>query len=172
MPNGGLLLIETENVELDEKDSDRGMELKPGPYVRLCVSDTGAGMTEEVKSRLFEPFFTTKKSGEGTGLGLSMVYGIVKQSGGAISVHSESGNGTTFTIYLPRIQGWASPTPYPVIPPVRHGTETILVLEDNDLLRRMVVEILEERGSQFWKPRARPKPSCISSVIKAQFTSS
>jgi two-component system cell cycle sensor histidine kinase/response regulator CckA len=146
MPNGGILLIETDNVDLAESYSHLDTEIKPGAYVRLRVSDTSVGMTEEVKSRLFEPFFTTKKTGEGTGLGLATVYGIVKQSGGTISVSSELGHGTTFTIYLPRVDQWALPAPQTVSPAIPPGTETILVAEDHEQLRKLVALILRDWG--------------------------
>ena len=146
MPNGGTLLIDTDNVELQESYSHLDAKLKPGSYVRLRVSDTGIGMTEEVKSRIFEPFFTTKHAGEGTGLGLATVYGIIKQSCGAISVYSEPGQGTTFTIYLPRLEQWAPQPPETVTAPIPRGTETILVAEDNEQLRKMVALALRQCG--------------------------
>jgi len=146
MPHGGALFIETDNVEQGETYSHLGTEIKPGAYVRLRVSDTGIGMTQEVKSRLFEPFFTTKQPGEGTGLGLATVYGIVKQSGGAISVYSEPGQGTTFTIYLPRLEQWTAPLPEAANPPMLRGTETILIAEDNEQLRKMAALVLRECG--------------------------
>ncbi|MGH2946864.1 MAG: ATP-binding protein [Solirubrobacteraceae bacterium] len=146
MPGGGRLTIETANVELsDEYVSARG-EGTPGPNVLLAVSDTGTGMSEEVRRHLFEPFYTTKGPGAGTGLGLATVFGVVKQSGGSIYVYSEEGGGTTFKIYLPaaaaeRLSGAAPPAAGE-----EHGTETIMVVEDDESVRDLVRLMLEGKG--------------------------
>jgi signal transduction histidine kinase/DNA-binding response OmpR family regulator len=146
MPEGGALLIETDNVELSQAYADQHAEIKPGSYVQLKVSDTGVGMTREVISRLFEPFFTTKQPGEGTGLGLATVYSIVKQLGGAISVYSELGQGTTFTIYLPRLVHWTATVPEVSASPALRGAETILLVEDDQQLRKMSAFVLRGYG--------------------------
>ena len=146
MPNGGELILETANVEFAEAIS-RHPELSPGRYVLLAVSDTGLGMSAEVKEHLFEPFFTTKGVGQGTGLGLATVYGIVKQSGGDISVYSEPGQGTTFKIYLPRIKEDSELRPAsPATVQIPGGWETILVVEDNDELRQLAASVLRNLG--------------------------
>jgi PAS domain S-box-containing protein len=147
MPNGGTLLIETRNVDLDDAYTEQHPEMRPGPYVQLRVSDTGIGMTKDVMSHLFEPFYTTKKPGEGTGLGLATVYGIVKQSGGSIWTYSEPGKGTAFTIYLPRIMAGVrlKQESEPELESLR-GTETILVVEDQEQLRKMAGSVLRSYG--------------------------
>lgn len=146
MPTGGKLTIETANIDLDEDYAEQHISVKPGPYVRLSVTDTGTGMSAQTRNRLFEPFFTTKEKGKGTGLGLSMVYGIVKQSGGNIWVYSERGQGTTFKIYLPRVDAWAVNTK-PVQPTIAAtGHETILIVEDEDAVRRAAERILAAAG--------------------------
>jgi PAS domain S-box-containing protein len=146
MPGGGTIVIETENVELDESYTLLHAEVKPGRYIRLKVSDTGAGMTKEVQSHLFEPFFTTKKAGQGTGLGLATVYGIVKQCAGSIWVYSEPGDGTTFSIYLPRVDEPCAEEVADVPTPLLRGTETILVVEDQEQLRKMAAKVLRGYG--------------------------
>jgi len=147
MPSGGKLIIETTNVELGESYAQSHVAMKPGRHVKLCVRDTGTGMSPEVRERLFEPFFTTKAKGKGTGLGLSTVYGIVMQSGGNICVHSEPGLGTTFEIYLPRVDESLEEMREKVTreePP--HGSETILVVEDEEDVRSLLVQVLEMQG--------------------------
>ena len=148
MPGGGTFTIRTENAELGPEDVARYPYVKPGKYVHLAASDTGMGMSEEIRSRVFEPFFTTKEKGRGTGLGLATVYGIVKQSGGYIWVRSSPGAGATFDIYLPRIEEKAAPQVKSEPSPVEYprGTETILLLEDEDCLRQVTREFLTASG--------------------------
>jgi two-component system cell cycle sensor histidine kinase/response regulator CckA len=147
MEDGGKLLIETANVELGPDYVATHPRIKPGRYVLLAVSDTGRGMDADVQSHLFEPFFTTKEQGKGTGLGLSTVYGIVHQSGGSIDVYSEVGRGTTFKIYLPRVDEplAASPDAAPARASYR-GSETILLVEDDETVRRFVARVLTANG--------------------------
>jgi hypothetical protein len=148
MPTGGVLTIETENVEMDLTYVRGHPVAQAGSYVMLAVSDTGMGMDEATKERIFEPFFTTKEIGKGTGLGLATVYGIVKQSGGFIWVYSEPGRGTSFKIYFPRITdtpaGSDTSAPAPLPPP--RGTETVLIVEDVTAVRGVAREMLERSG--------------------------
>jgi len=149
MPKGGVLTIGTSNVELGIQEVNGFSDLKPGRYVSLTVTDTGTGMTAETKRRLFEPFFTTKPSGVGTGLGLSMVYGIVKQHGGEVSFYSELGLGTTFRIYWPATDQPGDPAAKPEGPPTPyHGNETILLVEDDEKVRKLVRQMLLQQGYQ------------------------
>jgi CheY-like chemotaxis protein len=145
MPEGGKLTIETHSAVLDAGYARQYAEVVPGEYVMVAISDTGSGMTEEVKRHIFEPFFTTKELGKGTGLGLATCYGIVKQSGGHMWFYSEPGKGSTFKIYLPRAQGAAAPAREEVRDQPR-GTETILLVEDEPLVRAFAVQTLRKLG--------------------------
>jgi len=146
MPNGGRLCIETSNVELDESYVRTHVAVHSGRYVMFSVSDTGAGMAPEVRERIFEPFYTTKEKGQGTGLGLSVVYGIVKQSGGSIWVYSEPDRGTTFKVYFPRVDEPVEQTRERPAGAIPRGSETLLIVEDDDSVRELAVEILEKQG--------------------------
>ena len=148
MPDGGVLTITTENLTLGENDTARYPDVAPGPYVLLAVADNGVGMTPETQSRILEPFFTTKPPGRGSGLGLSMVYGFLKQSGGHVSVHSELGRGTTVKLYFP-----AAPAPMPAVPEKgRRGVaptfagQVVLVIEDHERLRKVACAMLARAG--------------------------
>jgi len=149
MPQGGKVVIETANVELDEEYAGRHIEVRPGRYVMLAVSDNGSGIDEQTQARIFEPFFTTKQKGKGTGLGLSTVYGIVRQSGGHITVESALREGSRFRIYLPptavtelKVEDETPPLETEIL----SGTETVLVVEDEPALRRLISVSLEKRG--------------------------
>jgi PAS domain S-box-containing protein len=147
MPDGGRLVIETANVDLGADHTGRHIGVKPGRYIMLAVTDTGRGMSRETMARMFEPFFTTKEKGKGTGLGLATVYGVVKQSGGDIWVDSEPGQGTTFKVYLPRVE-YETQVTLPASVPSRRpaGTETILLVEDDERLCVLSRRVLEARG--------------------------
>ncbi len=148
MPDGGELTIETANCDLDEAWISTHPGMRAGPYVGLSVRDTGHGMDEATQAHLFEPFFTTKDKSRGSGLGLATVYGTVNQSGGCITVSSKAGSGTTFQIYLPRVEGpveAAADAPTPLVRFLGHE-ERILVVEDDDAVRRMTREFLQLRG--------------------------
>jgi two-component system cell cycle sensor histidine kinase/response regulator CckA len=149
MPQGGRLTIETASVMLDQSYAEAHPSVVPGPHVMLAVTDTGTGMEAATLARVFEPFFTTKELGQGTGLGLAMVYGIVKQAGGSIWAYSELGCGTSFKIYLPcagTLPTWppaARPSP---VDATNHVGETILFVEDDPAIRRVVLRVLGDRG--------------------------
>jgi CheY-like chemotaxis protein len=147
MPDGGRITIETANRWLDERAATE-RDLPPGQYISLCVTDTGTGMTPEVIQRAFDPFFTTKPIGEGTGLGLSMIYGFARQSGGQIRIYSEVGLGTTMCLYLPRHLGTAeaSPTEPQRAVPVTGSGEVVLVVDDEPTIRMLIADVLEASG--------------------------
>jgi PAS domain S-box-containing protein len=146
MPNGGKLMFETADIHLDETYAKAHNEVHPGRYVMIAVSDNGSGIPAAIQDRVFEPFFTTKEVGRGTGLGLSMVYGFVKQSGGHINIYSEGGHGTTVKIYLPCSGGAGQVPDEAPVGPAEGGTETILVVEDDNLVRVYVVAQLQSLG--------------------------
>ena len=147
MPNGGRIEIETQNLTVSETSRGEKTFIRPGAYVVLSVGDNGIGMDRDTQSRIFEPFFTTKEKGKGTGLGLSTVYGIVKQSGGYVIVQSEVGRGTTFQIYLPRVEAPAEAHgAAPILRTAAGGSETILLVEDEESVRQLVRETLQAKG--------------------------
>ncbi|MDB5102619.1 MAG: hypothetical protein JWP91_308 [Fibrobacteres bacterium] len=149
MPKGGKLVIETANAQIKAFQPGMPAEMAPGPYIRLAISDTGAGMSQAIQEQIFEPFFTTKPVGHGTGLGLSMVDGIIKQSGGHILVSSSPGQGASFKIYLPRLpadQEAVEPIAGPSVEAARPGKEAVLVVEDEDTVRRLVKHVLQTYG--------------------------
>ena len=147
MPKGGKLTIETSNVHLSEEFADLHVSVPAGDYVMLAVSDSGCGMDAQTQARIFEPFFTTKEVGKGTGLGLATVYGIVKQSEGSIWVYSEVGRGTTFKIYLPSVEGQVTEVATAIENrELLRGAETVLVVEDEEVVREMATEILRASG--------------------------
>ncbi|MFL9908824.1 response regulator [Paraburkholderia sp. RL17-337-BIB-A] len=153
MNGHGKLTIEAGNAALDDVYAKRNAEVTPGQYVMLAVTDTGSGMSPEVRERVFEPFFTTKPEGQGTGLGLSMVYGFVKQSGGHVKIYSEQGHGTTIRIYLPRVRQEEDLETNIDAGPAKGGTETILVVEDDEEVRTTVVEMLCDLGYRVLKAK-------------------
>lgn len=147
MPRGGTLAIVTRNVEVSTLATPETVGMDPGHYVMLAVTDTGIGMTEDVRSRVFEPFFTTKDDSQGTGLGLSIVYGIVKQNNGHIRVQSEEGEGTTVRIFFPQTRrSVGSAHPAPATPKSLRGSETVLIVEDQEVVRSLAVRILADKG--------------------------
>jgi two-component system, cell cycle sensor histidine kinase and response regulator CckA len=147
MPRGGVLTVETAHVQLDEEHAQQRLEVAPGEYVMIAVSDTGIGMNRQTLDHMFEPFFTTKEKGQGTGLGLSTVFGIVKQSHGHIAVDSRPGMGTTFRIYLPRTQAKRTDETVRIErPTMLRGSETVLVVEDEEMVRQLASHVLRRNG--------------------------
>ena len=163
MPSGGRLVIETANMHLDEQYAAHNLEVVPGDYVSVSVSDSGGGIPPDVLERVFEPFFTTKEVGRGTGLGLSMVYGFAKQSGGHVKIYSEVGHGTRITLYLPRtaaVERDSEPVAAPAVRAHPAGHETILVVEDSESVRKVAVSILRGLGYQVLE--AEDGPSALT----------
>ena len=147
MPHGGKLIVETSNAQLDQGYASEHVTVKPGPYVMLAVSDSGVRMSAETVAHIFEPFFTTKEKGKGTGLGLATTYGAVKQSGGFIGVYSELGKGTTFRVYFPREEEPLGPAVAELrVGEPLTGTETILLVEDEEALRSLTRNLLGTLG--------------------------
>jgi len=167
MPDGGKLAIETANIHLDDSYAGAHIDARSGLHVVLTITDTGTGMDKEMVSRIFEPFFTTKEQGKGTGLGLSTVYGIVKQSGGHIDVLSEPGRGTSFKVYLPRVEEAADyATARSAQEDCPRGCETVLLVEDSDRVRKLTRTLLEtygytvleaSNGDEAWRTSERHK---------------
>lgn len=168
MPEGGSLVIEAKDIELDESYTSRHPELPPGPYVMLSVSDTGVGMDDQMIEHIFDPFFTTKELGKGTGLGLSTVYGIVKQHGGSIAVYSEKNHGSIFKVFLPPVLEKGERIEEQSLQPgeVAHGMETILVVEDNEMVRNLTCRMLE--NLRYRVLVAESPDSCIELVKRHQ----
>jgi CheY-like chemotaxis protein len=158
MPGGGKIRIETANVELESATGEGDGGIGPGAYVTLTVTDTGIGMDDRTRALIFEPFFTTKEIGKGTGLGLPMVYGIVKQSGGAIGFHSQPGEGSAFTVYLPRLDAEAVPTSSPpVVERSRSGQGTVLLVEDQASVRNLITRVLRASGYRVIEADSGPQ---------------
>jgi hypothetical protein len=146
MPGGGVITIETRNVDLDETYVATHHGASPGRHVRIAITDTGVGISDNVRTHLFEPFFTTKERGKGTGLGLATVYGIAQQSGGSIWVDTEVGHGSTFNLYLPRVEQVDDQAVPPPAPTSLGGAETILVTEDQQEVGSIMREMLVRHG--------------------------
>jgi CheY-like chemotaxis protein len=160
MPDGGKLTIETCNAHLDDAYAARQRDVKPGQYICICVTDTGTGMDADTIAKAFEPFFTTKPIGQGTGLGLSMIYGFARQSDGYAKIYSEVGEGTTFKLYLPRHRGQAEGEEEVPQLSDTHATdagEVVLVVEDEPVVRGLIVETLSELGYRAIEAADGPK---------------
>jgi two-component system cell cycle sensor histidine kinase/response regulator CckA len=168
MPDGGKLTIETSSVDLDDHYVREHLDARPGPHVMLAVSDTGVGMDKATMARVFEPFFTTKETGRGTGLGLSTVFGIVKQSGGTVWVYSEPGQGTTFKVYLPAVTG-AADAPRPALPTGDlRGHETVLLVEDEEQVRVLASHLLRRLGYTVLEARRAGEAITLASEHRGE----
>jgi CheY-like chemotaxis protein len=166
MPRGGALIIETANVTLAEDYVRSHTGVLAGEYVMLAVSDTGTGMSEDTKAHLFEPFFTTKEAGRGTGLGLATCYGIVRKAGGHIGVYSETGVGTAMKVYLPRAASKGDAAEVTAVAPVARGSETILVVEDDNAVRTITLRVLKAQGYNVLE--AADGPSALAALESHQ----
>jgi len=169
MPHGGKLVVETRNTVIDDQDTDLHAELELGEYVQLSITDTGTGMPPEVRDRVFEPFFTTKEKGRGTGLGLAMVYGFVKQLGGYVTIYSEVGHGTTINLYFPRADGASVPeTPAAKKSDIDAPTrEAILVVEDDERVRQLTTKRLKLIGYRVLE--AHDGPSALEILRRGDY---
>ncbi|MGA8411562.1 MAG: ATP-binding protein, partial [Xanthobacteraceae bacterium] len=171
MPNGGKLSVETSNAFLDETYCRDYLDVLSGQYVLIAVTDTGKGMDKETRNRAFEPFFTTKEAGQGTGLGLSQVYGFVKQSCGHVKIYSEPGEGTTVKIYLPRLmRDTPQAAPPPLEVPGAKSGETILVVEDDPDVRSYVVEVLRQLKYRVLEAKDAPSALAMSGPVDLLLT--
>jgi len=169
MPNGGRLTIETADAYLDEAYALMHSQLvKSGPYVALSVTDTGIGMSHDIKERIFEPFFTTKEAGKGTGLGLSTTYGIIKQHNGYIWVYSEPGKGATFRVYLPATEEGIKETKRDECLITTKGTETILVVDDEPLVREFVIDVLQPLGYKLFEADGAEEALKIAAQVEGK----
>jgi len=168
MPSGGRLRIETRNCTLDASKAQRYPGLPAGDYVKLIVRDTGTGMSPEVRERVFEPFYTTKERGKGTGLGLATCYGIIRQSGGYIGVTSEPGKGSTFVVLLPRARATAPEATEPLAPDLARGTGTVLLVEDEDMVREMSGRALQDCGYTVYLAANASEAIPMASALQAR----
>jgi CheY-like chemotaxis protein len=178
MPNGGKLVIETSNADLNDPALSQNLGVTAGPYVMMAVSDNGIGMDAETRSRLFEPFFTTKGPGKGSGLGLATVYGAIRQAGGQVTVYSQPGCGTIFEVYLPRVPDVAAEKPKAE----NRGSETILLVDDEEGVRKVVCAILRSNGYNVleagnaaaalaaWEKNAHKVDLVLTDVVMPQMT--
>jgi CheY-like chemotaxis protein len=183
MPDGGKLTIETGTVQIGEAFTAKQLGVSPGAYVTLSVVDTGIGMDQETQRHLFEPFFTTKNPGRGTGLGLATAYGIIRQSGGAIGIYSELGEGTTARIFLPRVaQEAPEPQAEEILGQRLEGAETILLVEDEARVRKLIFDVLTSRGYRvleatrgeeairLWRRHANEIDLCVVDVVMPEMS--